>query len=90
MEEVLLGSEGTLISYTVQRYPPPPPFVSPEPFVPMAVGTVALPEGIQIPGQIKGVDHDVLAVGMDVRVVVDTLFVDGEGGEALTWWFEPA
>ncbi len=56
----------------------------------MAVGTVALPEGIQLPGQLKDVDHDALAVGMPVRVVVDTLFVDDDGGEALSWWFEPA
>ena len=51
VEEVLLSRRGKLDSYTIQYYSPPPPFISPDPFVPYAIGWVALPEGIAVPGK---------------------------------------
>ncbi len=89
VEEVLLASRGKLVSYTVQYYPPPPPYVAPDPFPPMPIGTVELPEGLQIPGQITGCKIEDLRTGIDVEIVIDDLFVDEEGNQLLTWKFRP-
>lgn len=89
VQEVKLSRRGTLVSYTIQHFPPPPPFVRADPYVPMMVGTVAIPEGIQIPGQLLGFKPEELKSGVEVEVVVDTLYVDEEGNEALTWKFQP-
>ena len=85
VEEVLLSRRGKLESYTVQYYPPPPPFVSPEPFEPYAIGLVALPEGIEIPGMLTGVKIEDIKLHMDVELVVEKAWEDKEGNEALTW-----
>jgi uncharacterized OB-fold protein len=55
----------------------------------MAVGTAEFPEGLQIPAQIVGCDHAKIAVGMEVEVIADTLYVDDRGVERLTWKFRP-
>ena len=49
-EEALFSRRGKLASYTIQYFPVPSPFVNPQPFVPFAPKTVALPEGIQAMG----------------------------------------
>lgn len=89
VEEVLLGRRGTLVSFTVQRYTPPPPFPQGE-YEPAVLGTVVLEEGIQVPGQVVDCGPDDIEVGMDVELVVDTLYVDDAGNDALTWAFRVA
>ena len=90
VSEMLFSRRGTLVSWTVQRYAPPPPYVSdPATFQPFAIGTVALPEGIQIPGQLTGIDIDDDEDGIEVELVVDTLYEDDEGCQVLTWKFAP-
>ena len=86
--EHLLARRGTLISYTVQHYPPPPPYPAAEPFEPFVLGTVALPDGLQVPGQILGVAPDNVRVGLEVEVVVDPLYMDEQGNEVITWKFQ--
>ena len=88
-EEVLLSRRGKLDSYTVQHYPPPPPFISPDPFVPYAIGWVALPEGIAIAGILTGARLEDLKMHMDVELVVEKVWQDEEGNEALTWKWRP-
>lgn len=90
VEEVLLSRRGKLVSYTVQYYPPPAPFVSPDPFVPFAVGLVALPEGIEVPGILTGIAIEDLRTNIEVELVVEKLYEDEEGNEAMTWKFRPA
>jgi uncharacterized OB-fold protein len=87
--EDLLSRRGTLISYTLVCYPPLPPFVAPEPFVPFPIGEVAFPEGIAIIGQMTQCTYEDLKMGMEVEVVLDKLFVDGEGNEVVGWKFRP-
>ena len=89
VKDLLLSRRGTLVSWTVQRYPPPPPYRASDPFEPFGLGTVAFAEGIQVAGQMTGCDLADLAVGIEVEVVVDTLYLDAEGNEALTWKFAP-
>ena len=88
VEEVYLNRKGRLVSYTILHFAPPPPFVSPDPFVPYAVGLVALPEGIQIPGILTGVNFDDLKINMEVEFVVEKAY-EKEGKDILTWKFRP-
>ena len=87
--EVLLSRKGILDSYTIQYYPPPAPFVSPDPFVPYAIGLVTLPEGIKVLGLLTGCKLEELQAKMDVELVVERLYEDEDGNEALGWKFKP-
>lgn len=89
VKEVLLSRRGRLDSYTIQYYPPPPPFVPTDPFVPYAVGLVALPEGISVLGILTGCNIHALKVNIDVELVVEKLYEDEQGNEALSWKFRP-
>ncbi len=91
LEEVLLSRKGKLYSYTVNHYPPPPPYHAPDPFVPFGVASVELPEGIKVGGQIpKGVDLNALKIGMEMETVREILYEDEQGNEVLSWMFRPA
>ena len=73
LAQVPLSRRGTLWSYTENRYAPPPPYPSPDPFEPFAVAAVQLAdEGLIVLGKVvegaaggrsegrhgDGVDHD--------------------------------
>ncbi len=89
-EDVKLSNKGTLFSYTINYYRPPQPYHSPDPFIPFGLAVVELPEGIRIQGQIpKGIDFSKLKIGIEMEVVRDTLYVDKDGTEVLTWMFKP-
>ena len=89
VEEVLLSRRGRLSSYTVQYFPVPSPFVNADPFVPFAIGLVALPEGIEVIGQLTGVGVEDVRTGTDVELVVEKLYEDKDGNQAMTWKFRP-
>jgi len=89
IEEVLLSQKGVLRSYTVQYYPPPPPFKAPDPFVPYGIGLVELPEGINIVGMMTGCAVEDLKTGIEAELVVEKLYSDEEGNDRLTWKFKP-
>jgi acetyl-CoA acetyltransferase/uncharacterized OB-fold protein len=59
LAQVPLSRRGTLWSYTENRYAPPPPYPSPDPFEPFAVAAVQLAdEGLIVLGKVvKGTDH---------------------------------
>lgn len=90
VEDVLISRKGKLYSYTVNYYPPPPPYHAPEPFVPFGIACVEMPEGIKVTGQIPmGVDLDSLKIGMMMETVREVLYIDGQGNEVLSWMFKP-
>ncbi len=89
VEEILLSRKGELDTYTVQHYPPPPPFVSPDPFVPYAIGWVALPEGIAVAGIITGCKLEDIKAHMDVELVAEKAWNDNDGNEVLIWKWRP-
>ena len=89
VEEVLLSRRGKLYTYTIQYYPPPPPFRM-EPFAPFAIGLVELPEGIRVIGQLTGCDFNDIKIGMEVETVVEKLYQDEGGNEVITYKFKPA
>jgi uncharacterized OB-fold protein len=90
-EDVALSRTGKVWSYTENRYQPPPPYVSPDPFVPYVIAAVELDEEkIVVMGQVvAGVTVDDLKVGMPMELTVDTLFED-EQSRHVVWKWQPA
>ena len=88
--EVPLSRTGKIWSYTNNCYAPPKPYMSPDPFVPYAIAAVELAdEKMVILGQVAlGTDFDELKVGMQVELVLETLFEDEES-EHIVWKWKP-
>jgi uncharacterized OB-fold protein len=91
LEEVALSRTGRLWSYTTNHYQPPEPYVSPDPFVPYTVAAVELAEErMVVLGQLAdGVDPASLEVGMEMELVLGTLYEDDEH-EVVVWKWKPA
>lgn len=89
-EEVLLSRRGRLWTWTIQRFPPPPPFIGErDDFRPYGVGYVELPEGIRIEARLTESDPEKLAIDMEMELVIEK-FLEGEQGEELmTFAFRP-
>jgi uncharacterized OB-fold protein len=67
-EPVPLAREGTLWSFTVQRYrPKSPPYAGPEAFTPWIVAYVELPGEVIVEARLEGVAFEDLRIGMPVR-----------------------
>ena len=82
MEEVKLSNQGKLYTYTIVYMPVAhfkPPF---------ALAWIELPEGVRVFSQLKNWDSSKLKVGIDVKMVVDTLWED-EQKEVYSYKFEP-
>ena len=90
LREVELSRTGKLWSYTTNHYQPPEPYVSPDPFVPYTVAAVELSrERMVVMGQLaEGVDPAALEVGMDMELVLGTLYED-DANEYLVWKWKP-
>ena len=91
LEEVPLSPRGRLWSFTNNCYPPPRPFVAPEPFEPYAIAAVELEaEKMVVLGQVvRGVGVEDLEAGMEMELCLETLFEDEEH-EYLVWKWRPA
>ncbi len=90
-ESVPLSRTGRIWSYTNACYQPPPPFVSPQPFVPFAIAAVELAaERMIVLGQVaSGVEVGQLKVGMPMELVLETLYSEGEL-DKLVWKWKPS
>jgi len=89
-EEVGLSRRGKLWSFTDNRYPPPAPYVAPDPFVPYIVAAVELDkEKMVVLGQVvSGIGIGDLRAGMEMELVIGELFQDAEN-EYLIWKWRP-
>ncbi|HEY6870135.1 MAG TPA: OB-fold domain-containing protein [Novosphingobium sp.] len=64
-----LAPEGTLWSFTVQRFrPKSPPYAGPEAFAPWAVGYVELPGQTIVEARLVNVPFDSIRIGMPLRL----------------------
>jgi uncharacterized OB-fold protein len=84
-----LAQTGTVWSYTVLRYQPPPPFVPPsDPYEPAALLAVEVDDsGLVILGQaVAGLSADDLSVGARVKLVIDTLMGEGDTDYIIWKW----
>ena len=90
-EEVPLSARGKLWSFTDNRYAPPKPYMASDPFEPYAVAAVELErEKMVVLGQVaKGVGTDRLEAGLEMELVLDTLYED-DANEYLIWKWRPA
>ncbi len=90
LEEVALSRTGKLWSYTTNHYKPPEPYISSDPFEPYTVTAVELTEErMVVMGQLApGVDPERLEVGMDMELVLGTLYEDDEN-EYVVWKWQP-
>lgn len=89
-DNISLSRRGTLYSFTIQRFKPPPPYRGPEPFVPYGVGMIELPEGLRVTAVLEENDPDRLRVGMAMELVISPFFEDEEGNEVLGYKFKAA
>ena len=82
-----LSRRGTLWSYTENRYAPPPPYPSPDPFEPFAVAAVQLAdEGLIVLGKVvEGTLAADLKVGMEMELTTMPLFTDDDGVERIVY-----
>lgn len=89
-EPVPLKREGTLWSYTIQRFrPKSPPYAGPEAFAPWAIGYVELPGETIVEARIANVDFDDIEIGMPLRLTTVGLDPEAQDTPALPA-FEPA
>lgn len=72
MRDVTLSGQGTLWSWTVQRFPPksPPYEVPVDWFKPFVVGYVELAEGVRV-GAVVDVPVDEVSIGMELSLWCD-------------------
>ncbi len=86
LQEVELSRTGRIWSFTDNRYQPPAPYVSPDPFVPYTIAAVELhDEHMVVLGQMEaGTDVSQLKAGQEVELTVGTLYEDDDH-EYLVW-----
>jgi uncharacterized protein len=90
MRPVALSNEGKLYTYTVLYSPLRGDYKGPrDPFVPLGIGLVELPEGCRIMTPLTVNDPAQLKIDMPMRLVVDTLYTDAQGNEVLSFKFAP-
>lgn len=91
LEGITLSKKGKLFSYTIARYPPPGDYKGhKDPFVPFAIGSVELPEGLRIVSPLTQCDIESLDVDIPVELVVEPFYKDEDGYEVLRYAFRPA
>jgi len=89
-EEVKLSRRGRLWSWTTNHYPPPEPYVAPDPFVPYTVCAVELEQErmVVLGGLATGADPALLEAGMEMELVLGPLYEDDEH-EYVVWQWAP-
>ncbi len=90
---VELSPEGTLWSYTIQRFKPKPPFNGDGDevnFKPYGVGYVELPGQLIVEGRIVANDLSTLRIGQPMRVTTEAYRTNDAGEAVLTYAFRPA
>ncbi len=69
-----LSREGTLWSFTIQRYrPKTPPYAGPDAFRPWPVGYVELPGETIVEARLTNVDFDAIHIGMPLELTMIAL-----------------
>jgi len=91
LEDATLSRTGKLWSYTTNHYQPPEPYMSSDPFEPYTVAAVELTkERMVVMGPLAaGIDPEKLEVGMDMELVLGTLYEDDEN-EYVVWKWQVA
>lgn len=92
-EEVLLGTRGTLWTWTIQGFlPKTPPYAGPETlenFKPYGVGYIELPGEVIVEARLTESNPDKLEIGMEMELVIFKFKEDDEGNDVMTFAFKP-
>ena len=86
LKEVKLSSRGKIFSHTVVMQKPVSNYRGP---VPYAFGWVELPDGVRVETLFTGCELQDLRIGMDVELVIETLYQDNDGREIICHKFRP-
>ncbi|WP_156680941.1 Zn-ribbon domain-containing OB-fold protein [Sphingomonas profundi] len=90
-EPVELATQGTLWSWTVQRFrPKSPPYAGPEAFQPYPVGYVELPGEVIVETRLVDVAVEHIRTGMAMELAIVPFVADAAGGTVTTFAFRPA
>lgn len=87
VEDDRFGPSGTLWSYSVQNYPPPPPARYDEPYEPYALCVVDLDDGLRVVGRLATEDTTIPEVGSGVELVLGPICHEEDGTEVISWAF---
>lgn len=92
-DEVELADEGSLWSFTVQRFrPKSPPYAGDDDersFKPFALGYVELPGQVIVESRIEIDDFDALKIGLPMRLKIVPFRKAPDGADILTYAFAP-
>ena len=88
VEQVLMGGQGRVHSYTVQSYQPPALFRM-KPWAPYAIGLVELTCGLRVMGMLTGCALEDIRIDMPVELTVEALYRDEAGRDVMTYKFRP-
>ena len=93
MEQVELGTRGTLWAWTIQGFPPKaPPYLGetdPNKFKPYGVGYVELPNQTKVETRLTEADPTKLETGMAMELVLEPICKDEDGNDVVTYAFSP-
>jgi uncharacterized OB-fold protein len=89
VQKVKLARVGTLASYAIQHYMPPPPFKTKGDITPYIVGLVDFPEGIQVAGIVIQCSPDQLELAKQMETTTFVLYQDDNEQDVVTWAFKP-
>lgn len=90
-DPVPLRRDGTIWSWTVQRFPPKrPPYAGPEPFEPFAIGYVELADEVIVESRFEGMAFDSLRCGLPVRLTTLPFVTAPNGDTLVTYAFTAA
>jgi uncharacterized OB-fold protein len=88
LDDVELSTRGTLWSFADNRYAPPPPYPSREPFEPYGVAAVELAEEqMVVLGQLAvGTDVSTLSLGREMELIVEPLYETDDAVHTVWKW----
>ena len=88
VEVIALGKKGKVWSYTIQRFPPPPPYKPATQYLPRPVAWVELPEGVKIISIISCLPEK-MKIDLEVELLVEKEWEDEVGNDVLMYKFRP-
>jgi uncharacterized protein len=87
IEDIKLGRKGKLYTFTNNFYPPPGGIYKGP--VPYGLAMVKIDEGIIIPARLSTSDVSKLKAGTEVKLEMETLYIDDEGNEVVCFCYNP-
>ena len=84
-EELVMSSKGKLYSFSNVHNAPPEGYKGP---IPYGVGSVEV-DGVRVMCNITEPDPKKLKIGMDMELVIGSLFVDEQGNDVIGFQFRP-